>query len=608
MIRKAGLSKVKLQSYVIVPDNRSFSIKDDVPGISGSNDFIDGELGTILDEDDVGLPKKSVLIRQGNKDLIFDFDEAFLVDVENTDCMIPSDVLPFIASSIDMLMLGYGASVLCYLATAATLLNSNSVTYINSDLEKIAKTIIDHLYSKIQQATSNISGGDTSFTIQLSCYELLDSQLKDLLNTSTSVDNLRMRESSDGQVVIEGLTASLIDSKEKMIEIITQAMSRRTCLVNGIESSNSTNGRKLLQADILAALSPQFVGPIGNMVIQLKLTKEQTISHISANSTMHVIRRDSYLNIISLATADALNTGLDHKGYKSFSELGTLKKQTYEWIAFEEQVTRNSQLKNSFKTLATFSRVINSLVEKNKLKESNTGQVSANEGSSKKIGGISAATGVHVPFRDSPLTRLLKPSLEGNCFLSMVTLPPTNNIDSASRALRFASQIGKLFNMIWINEQIQTVKRVNPYTSTSLSETDKIERSVDDGIVSTDEMDGTPLRILASRDKTTNSIEQDGIINFQNNLQEDVMKFQTSFDQVQNEMTLLVKDLDHLEKLHEDMVKSLSMLNIKPVKQYKDSVAHMNYQIAERLIKTSFEDSRLELTNEANESCIGKCI
>jgi hypothetical protein len=83
-----------------------------------------------------------------------------------------------------------------------------------------------------------------------------------------------------------------------MIEMMNQALSRRTFLTNGLDPSPTTStttstgsvGRKLLQSDILAALSPQIVGSIGNTVIQIKLIKEQTLSHGPGRAlTMEVV-------------------------------------------------------------------------------------------------------------------------------------------------------------------------------------------------------------------------------------------------------------------------------------------------------------------------------
>lgn len=298
-----------------------------------------------------------------------------------------------------------------------------------------------------------------------------------------------------------------------------------------------------------------------------------------------------------------MNIGLEHKGYKSFNEVNCLKRQCYDWISSEDQTTRNNQLKNSFKTLATFSRVINALVEKNKLKEAaqalnETTQATATTSSKKNSGGVSSSSSstatVHVPFRDCPLTRLLKPSLEGNCFLSMITLPPSNNIDSASRALRFASQIGKLFNMIWINEQIQTIKRSSANKPNGMEDQHGFSSnaSVTDhprnGLSQTIEDKQQQQRQDNPRDAADSN---SSIKAFQANLQEDVVKFQSSVDQVQNEMNLLVNDLNYLEHLHEEMLNSLSRLHIKPVKQYQDSIAFMNYQIAEKLVMTSIADT-----------------
>lgn len=56
----------------------------------------------------------------------------------------------------------------------------------------------------------------------------------------------------------------------------------------------------------------------------------------------------------------------------------------------------------------------------------------------------------HIPYRDSLLTRLLQPSLQGNCNVIIVSAVSTTH-ESLTRILQFASRISSLYNNMWEN-------------------------------------------------------------------------------------------------------------------------------------------------------------
>jgi hypothetical protein len=60
----------------------------------------------------------------------------------------------------------------------------------------------------------------------------------------------------------------------------------------------------------------------------------------------------------------------------------------------------------------------------------------------------------HVPFRDSLLTRMLKQSLHGNCYMTVMTVVDARDTDSTLRALKFAGNLSGFCNKIAVNERM----------------------------------------------------------------------------------------------------------------------------------------------------------
>jgi hypothetical protein len=262
--------------------------------------------------------------------------------------------------------------------------------------------------------------------------------------------------------------------------------------------------------------------------------------------------------MISLATADSLTAGMEHKGFKSFTDRSAISKKAFDWLSFDEQTSRNNQLKNSLKSLATFSRVVKALVERKS-------ETIATSNSTTHTNNL-----IHVPFRDSSLTRLLRPALDGNCFLSMVTIPPTN-LDSASRALRFASQIGKLFNMIWINEYFE---RVKPTSLPVVMVAGIPSNSLGFG--------GIQCEVATlPRNQLLSDLDESGVSILASSVNSSDL-FSASTSVLQGEFSFLSDELSELESLRDETIKTLA-LHIRPIKQYS-SLAFINHFAVESAI------------------------
>ena len=63
---------------------------------------------------------------------------------------------------------------------------------------------------------------------------------------------------------------------------------------------------------------------------------------------------------------------------------------------------------------------------------------------------------VHIPFRDSKLTRLLEDSLGGNCKTTMIAMvsPASESYNESHQTLKFATRAKKIKNEARINEDV----------------------------------------------------------------------------------------------------------------------------------------------------------
>ena len=99
------------------------------------------------------------------------------------------------------------------------------------------------------------------------------------------------------------------------------------------------------------------------------------------------------------------------------------------------------------KSLLCLGNVINALTEKNKKSKSN---INSN---------------VHIPYRDSKLTRLLQDSLGGNCKTTMIAMisPSQDSFGESLSTLHFAQRAKKIVNRPIINEDLNNRALIRQY-------------------------------------------------------------------------------------------------------------------------------------------------
>lgn len=343
MERKAGVNKVKLHSYLLLPDSQ--------------------EQYNLTRED----PFVQVNIR-GGKETRFTFDDCFHSNGNN----IPEGLTAKLSVSAQMALMGYASTLLIYSPPITT----DAVTTSGDFLEAEIISELTHEFYDIEKVQS-IAGdyGDSSVTstcsIEACCYELIDNQIRDLTSPSSSSiftsigGDVRLRE-GDGQFFVDGVQQALYTDHPSLLAMIHTALTRRSISTGTLpDDSALTNDNNDVRIVVL--------GAIGTVFFQFRVI---TTTSFTINNHTHILKKQAVMTVISLATNDALVASMEFKG--------TLHSLV---------PSLTSQLRNSMKAIATLSRVINSLVER-----------SSSEDSGKKV--------VHVPFRDSMLTRLLRSSLE----------------------------------------------------------------------------------------------------------------------------------------------------------------------------------------------------
>jgi hypothetical protein len=244
------------------------------------------------------------------------------------------------------------------------------------------------------------------------------------------VNTYKLRERQNKSIFAEGLTSFQFRSAEQAVAVLTSAINKRCSLVSytlsdiGLVTSSS-----LLQLQQLTADTPHcVVGAVGNLFIQIKV--QQAFRMKDRNIVVH---RESQLEIISIANSETLN-------YKPQVNEVMLCLPVPEvrnfWTIHQAggKHATSTALTGNLKALSTLTRVVQVM----------RANITAGPTSKWK----------HVPFRDSLLTRLLKQSLHGNCYMTVMTVVDARNTDSTLRALKFAGHLSGFYNKIAVNERL----------------------------------------------------------------------------------------------------------------------------------------------------------
>jgi hypothetical protein len=336
MSRKVGLSRIKLQSYVVLPENINSIL---------SKSSTDAKVSLVDD--------KQVAIKSSSKDVTFDFDQCFSLEKDqnlldtnttverDTSSILPCGLINCLSNAVDLVLMGYCSTILSYCSQPSIPITCQTTDcLVESDsLTCLVDRISAQLFRKIAERDSSTSlVSDCEYRVEFSCFELVDSQFRDFL--SESVDNsfalIKLRESVNEALCVDGAGRREIADQSHLMRILRIALQTRLIMLLGTSTEGKSLPNRKLTVQELNSLQVNMVGYFGNIIVQLTVNTYQTIQIPSATSsstvTTHRIHRKATLNIVSLNTADALITMMENQSFKCVTELNSFREGNYNWL------------------------------------------------------------------------------------------------------------------------------------------------------------------------------------------------------------------------------------------------------------------------------------
>eukprot|EP00978_Attheya_sp_CCMP212_P028120 scaffold96287_cov47-Attheya_sp.AAC.1 len=225
-------------------------------------------------------------------------------------------------------------------------------------------------------------------TISLSYLEIYQDELRDLLVDSS--ENLKLRDQGDLGIVVNGLTSIDVESPSQANALIKEATRRRT--VNGTGMNNRSS-----RSHTICTLS---------VMISPSIDVKNQANNMSNLAMSEYVR--AKLTLVDLAGSERL------------------KRSAVEGIKQQESININ-------KDLFVLGKVVSALADQ----------------CEREVAGKNV-TSMHIPYRDSKLTRLLRDSLGGNCCTVMIACisPAASNLDESMNTLRYAERSRTITNII----------------------------------------------------------------------------------------------------------------------------------------------------------------
>ena len=299
----------------------------------------------------------------------------------------------------------------------------------------IQEFLLDIFASLHESVTAQSDYSRLDYTVTIKVYEVVADQVRDLIDISRgpeSKNTLRIREHTTRGAYVQGLVGVSCTSAALAWDVILHAYQERSTLVtNIIQESLSPYPQN-------TSSQHAIVGYVGNVFILIDIEQallslpggEQTVLHRQGTVQMTVLADPEALacqprgatsptNGVSMSVVPlrvACNSSLGGTwGGGGGSDLAS--------------PISMSQLPTGAKALTTLSRVIATI---DRLRTS-TCTDSFSPGEAGNLSGVdpSSCRPGHIPYRDSTLTRLLQPALEGS-YANIVCLYAHTERDSAS--------------------------------------------------------------------------------------------------------------------------------------------------------------------------------
>mmetsp|Transcript_28014 Transcript_28014/g.58683 ORF Transcript_28014/g.58683 Transcript_28014/m.58683 type:complete len:1015 (+) Transcript_28014:281-3325(+) len=281
---------------------------------------------------------------------------------------------------------------------------------------------------------------DGQAKVQCSYMEVYNEEIRDLLvetnngnnNNNTSKQDLRIRETLDGQIYVRGLTERVVTSPMDIYKIMEEANKRR---VVASTKMNATSSRS-------------------HAICVLRIKGVVLLKDDNKNDDDGVSR-----------TFEAKLTLVDLAGSERLGKTQATGKRAKEGISIN-------------KGLFVLGQVVSALAERGRILKQIEEQKhkSGGAGSPKKRKVLPPRK---PPYRDSKLTRLLQDSLGGNSRTIMIACvsPADFNVEETVNTLRYATQARNISNTATANlvetigqEEARKLKRENTLLKTQIAE------------------------------------------------------------------------------------------------------------------------------------------
>ncbi|ETN15830.1 hypothetical protein F442_01883 [Phytophthora nicotianae P10297] len=303
-------------------------------------------------------------------------------------------VFRFVGSDVvDGALSGYNGCILAYGQTGAGKTYTMSGGGPRRRFED--RGLIARSLSRVFQRTQQ--DADHSYALRVSYLEIYNDRLIDLLaadvGTSHAPNDLAIQENARGQTFVRGLTKALVSSEEQALDLVFQGETNRAVAEHALNAA-STRSHCIFTLYLERKRS----------VMSSELIEED--SNQDETSGGHQNEVDvvySKLHLVDLAGSERMKKTLT-----------------------EANSTRANEACYINRSLTFLVQVVLALGSKNR---------------------------AHVPFRQTPLTNLLKDSLGGNCRTLLVACvwPAPTHADQSLATLRFAARMRRVKTQAIVN-------------------------------------------------------------------------------------------------------------------------------------------------------------
>ncbi|KAH9519223.1 Kinesin-like protein kif27 [Bulinus truncatus] len=295
---------------------------------------------------------------------------------------------------------GYNSTVFAYGQTGSGktyTIGGGDITSVTEEEYGIIPRALTNMF-KIMEMTEN-----KAFTVHVSYIEIYMEELRDLLSLETSPKDLHVREDSKGNTVIIGAREVECDSLDDVMSLLESGSAARH---TGFTQMNEQSSRS---------------HSIFTVVIGQKWSEPDTVKEKSK-------KQSSSNNLDNLE-----NEEISHYMSGKFCFVD---------LAGSERAHKTGNIGDRFKESIYINSGLLSL-----------GNVISALGDVKK-------KPIHIPYRESKITRLLKDSLGGNAKTLMICCvsPSSSSFDESLNSLKYANRAKNIKNKPIINRDIQSIR------------------------------------------------------------------------------------------------------------------------------------------------------